>query len=134
MTQRVATLVRMAHAAAGAPAFFPVRLAALPEAREWATSGGLALAAVAAAKGEALMTVKRSPDPHFMYTETGVPDRLPDSVAGVGARTEFVDMAPADFVRACELQDGSTPPFHYYTSGIHQHAPGFEKVHFLVAA
>jgi hypothetical protein len=63
-----------------------------------------------------------------MYTEVGVPDRLPDdALAGVGARTEFVDMAPADFVRACELQDGENPPYHYYTAGIAQHAAGFAE-------
>jgi len=103
----VAALVRAAQKAARVPAFFPVRLPTLPEAAAWASSGHLTPAAVAAAVKTA-MTVKRSPEPHFMYTEVGVPDRLPDATTGVGARTDFVDMDPGDFVRACELQDGKT--------------------------
>jgi hypothetical protein len=122
----VATLLRTATGS-GVPAFRPARLPGLATAKEWAEGGRLTLAAVAAAHRGA-MTVKRSPDPHFMYTEVGVPDRLPDdAVTGVGARTEFVDMEPAEFVRACEKQDGSTPPFHYYTCGVLQHAPDFAE-------
>jgi len=103
----VASLVRAAQKAARVPAFFPVRLPTLPEAAAWASSGRLTPAAVAAAV-ETAMTVKRSPEPLFLYTEVGVPDRLPDTSSGVGAHTEFVDMDPGDFVRACELQDGKT--------------------------
>jgi len=124
----VATLVRTAQRAAKVPDFFPVLLSALPEATTWLRSGFLTPSAVAAARAGSIMTVKRSPDPLFMYTEVGVPDRLPDSATGVGARTEFVDMDPIEFVQACELQDGTTPPFHYYTCGVKQHAPDFEKV------
>ena len=123
----IAALVRAAQAAAGVPAYFPVRLAALPEAAAWVSGGRLTPGAVAAARNGSTMTIKRSPDPLFMYSEVGVPDRLPDGATGVGARTEFVDMLPAAFVQACERQDGTTPPFHYYTSGIAQHAPGFAQ-------
>ena len=119
--RRLAAL--LGGAAARAPAFVPKQLPGLPVAEAWARSGRLTPAAVAAAHRGA-MTVKRSPDPQFMYNEVGVADRLPDA-GGVGSRTEFVDMDPADFVRALELQDGQSPPFHYYTCGVLQHAPVF---------
>ena len=114
---------RVAALLGAAARFVPKQLPGLPVAEAWARSGRLTPAAVGAAHRGA-MTVKRSPDPHFMYNEVGVSDRLPDA-GGVGSRTEFVDMDPADFVRALELQDGQSPPFHYYTCGVLQHAPGF---------
>ena len=137
--RRLAALVRAAQRAAGVPNFAPVLLPgeqvcgsrcgsqyALPEAAAWVLGGRLTPQAVAAAAPGAAITIKRSPDPLFMYTEVGVPDRLKDG-AGVGSRTEFVNMAPADFVRACQLQDGQNPPFHYYTAGVEQHAAGFAE-------
>jgi len=120
-------LLRAARAAEGCPAYFPVRLHALPEATSWVSGGRLTPAALAAARKGVVMTVKRSPDRQFMYTESGVPDRLPTSATEVGARTEFLDMDPTEFVRACELQDGTTPPFHYYTCGVKLHAPSFDE-------
>ena len=123
----MAAVVGAARTAAAVPSFFPVRLPGLPEAASWVSRCKLTPSAVAQARNGKIMTVKRSKEKHFMYTETGVPDRLPDDATGVGARTEFVDMAPADFGRACELQDGKTPPFHYYTCGVTQHAPTFAE-------
>ena len=63
----IAALVRAAQAAAGVPAYFPVRLAALPEAAAWVSGGRLTPGAVAAARNGSTMTIKRSPDPLFMY-------------------------------------------------------------------
>ena len=117
--------------AALSPPFVPKRLPRLPVAEAWVNSGKLTLAAVAAAH-RGVMKIKRSPDPHFMYNEVGVVDRLPDK-GGVGSRTEFVEMCPSKFVRAVESQDGVSPPFHYYTCGVMQHAPGFAEEVFSAA-
>jgi hypothetical protein len=57
-----------------------------------------------------------------MYVDPGTPDKLPDG--GIGSDFEFIDMSAREFITNLQKQDGSNPPFYYFTSTLDDFLPG----------